>query len=132
MQMHIKRLLVLKNTLIHSINLFYTLTIGVLSLVHLNDVPKLNTGFDDKIVHFILYAGLCLTWFLSLHILKNKSSLFFACLVSILFGIIIEYLQSIVTNYRSTELFDILANCLGIFTMAIIIHANKDLIVKKL
>ena len=73
MLMHTKRLLVLKNTLIHSVNLFYTLTIGVLSLVHLTDVPKLNTGFDDKIVHFILYAGLCLTWFLSLHILKNKS-----------------------------------------------------------
>ena len=51
--MHTKRLLVLKNTLIHSVNLFYTLTIGVLSLVHLNDVPKLNTGFDDKIIHFI-------------------------------------------------------------------------------
>ena len=62
----------LKNVLIYSVTIVYTISIGVLSLAHLTKVPELNTGFDDKIAHFVLYAGLCLFWFMSFHILKSK------------------------------------------------------------
>ena len=122
----------LKNVLIHSVTVFYTLSIGVLSLVRLTHLPKSNTGFDDKIVHFIMYAGLCLFWFLSLQTLKKKSSLLIASLLSIGFGTVIEVLQSIVSIYRTTELLDIVANCLGVLTMALIIYTKKEVIVKKL
>ncbi len=122
----------LKNVLIHSVTVFYTLSIGVLSLVRLTHLPKFNTGFDDKIVHFIMYAGLCLFWFLSLQTLKKKSSLLIASLLSIGFGTVIEVLQSIVSIYRTTELLDIVANCLGVLTMALIIYTKKEVIVKKL
>ena len=132
MQTLIKRLLVLKKVLIHSVTAFYTLSIGVLSLVRITHVPKLNTGFDDKIAHFIMYAGLCLFWFLSLQTLKKKSSLLIASLLSIGFGTVIEILQSIVSIYRNTELLDIVANCLGVLTMVLIIYVNKEVIVKKL
>ena len=67
----------LKNTLIHSVTVIYTIAIAVLSLAHLTELPELNTGVDDKIVHFVLYAGLCLFWFMSLYVLKTKSSLLF-------------------------------------------------------
>jgi VanZ family protein len=123
---------VLKNILIHSVNLFYTLSIGLLSLVHISEVPKLNTGFDDKIVHFILYAGLCFTWFISLHTLKKKSSLLLACVISIVFGTVIEFFQGVAFINRTADVFDLLANCLGIFTMAFFIFTKKEAIVKKL
>ena len=122
----------LKNALIHSSTAIYTTTIGVLSLAHLTEVPKLNTGFDDKIAHFILYAGLCLLWFMSLYVLKQKSSLLLASLLSIVFGAVIEILQGVVTIYRTTDVFDLVANCLGILTMAFIIYIKKEVIVKKL
>ena len=122
----------LKKTLIHSATVIYTSTIGVLSLVRLTELPKLNTGFDDKIAHFVLYAGLCLFWFMSFYILKNKSSLLLACLLSIVFGAVIEILQGVVSIYRTTDVFDLVANCLGIFTMTLIIYTKKEVIVKNL
>ena len=122
----------LKKTLIHSATVIYTSTIGALSLVRLTELPKLNTGFDDKIAHFILYAGLCLFWFMSLYVLKKKSSLLLACLLSIVFGAVIEILQGVVSIYRTTDVFDLVANCLGIFTMTLIIYTKKEVIIKKL
>ena len=122
----------LKNTLIHSVTLIYTISISVLSLAHLTELPELNTGFDDKIAHFILYAGLCLFWFMSLYVLKTKSSLLIASLLSIVFGGVIEILQGVLSIYRTTDIFDFVANCLGILTMALIIYTKKEVIIKKL
>ena len=122
----------LKHILIHSATIVYTFSIGVLSLAHLTEVPKLNTGFDDKIAHFVFYAGLCLFWFMSLYVLKKKSSLLLACLLSIVFGAVIEILQGVVSEYRTMDVFDFLANCLGVFIMAIVINVKKEVIVKKL
>ena len=122
----------LKNVLIYSVTIVYTISIGVLSLAHLTKVPELNTGFDDKIAHFVLYAGLCLFLFMSFHLLKSKSSLLLASLISIVYGSIIEVLQGIVSIHRTTEVFDLVANCLGVFVMALIINTKKEVIVKKL
>ena len=130
--MNTRQLLVLKNYLIHSVAVVYTISIVILSLTNLTEVPKLNTGFDDKIAHFVLYAGLCLFWFMSFHILKSKSSLLLASLFSIVFGAVIEILQGVVSIYRTADVFDLVANCLGILTMALIIHTKKEVIIKKL
>ena len=127
-----RQLLVLKNHLIHSVAVVYTISISVLSLAHLTEVPKLNTGFDDKIAHFVMYAALCFFWFMSFHILKIKSSLGLASLVSILFGAAIEILQGLLSVYRTADVLDLAANCLGIFIMALIINAKKEVIIKKL
>lgn len=121
-----------KNYWIHSVSVGYTIALSILSLVRLTDVPKLNTGYDDKIAHFVLYAGLCLFWFMSFHALKSKSSLVLASLLSIVFGLVIEILQGIVSIHRTTEIYDLVANCLGVLTMAFIINAKKEVIVKKL
>ena len=122
----------LKHTLIHSATVLYTISIAVLSLVHLTEMPEFNTGFDDKIAHFILYSGLCLFWFMSLYVLKAKSSLLIASLLSIVFGGVIEVLQGVVSIYRTADVYDLLANCLGTLTMALIIFTKKEVIVKKL
>ncbi len=122
----------LKNTLIHSVTVIYTIAIAVLSLAHLTELPELNTGVDDKIVHFVLYAGLCLFWFMSLYVLKTKSSLLIASLLSIVFGGVIEVLQGVVSIYRTTDIFDFVANCLGVLTIALVIYTKKEVIIKKL
>ena len=122
----------LKAILIHSTTIIYTISIGVLSLVRLTNVPKLNTGFDDKIAHFLMYALLGFLWFISLEALKKKSSLGIAVILAIGFGTVIEIVQSLVSSYRTTEILDIVANCLGVITMAFIVHIKKEDIVKKL
>jgi VanZ family protein len=123
---------VLKAILIHSTTIIYTISTGVLSLIRLTNVPKLNTGFDDKIAHFLMYSLLGFLWFISLETLKKKSSLGIAVILAIGFGTVIEILQSLVSSYRTTEILDIVANCLGVITMAFIVHIKKEDIVKKL
>ena len=118
--------------IIFSFSLFYTLVITVLSLVQLRDIPKLNTGFDDKIVHFLIYAIFCLMWFLSFYSFKIKRSLFAASAFSILFGLIIELIQSQATVYRTGEVSDFLANTIGALAMTMLIYLKKEVIIKNL
>lgn len=117
---------------IFSFSLFYTLVITTLSLVQLDDIPKLNTGFDDKIAHFLCYAILCLMWFLSFYSFKIKRSLFAASAFSILFGLIIEIIQSQATVHRTAEVLDFLANTMGALAMTILIYLKKKVIIKNL
>lgn len=117
---------------IFSFSLFYTLVITTLSLVQLDDIPKLNTGFDDKIAHFLCYAILCLMWFLSFYSFKIKRSLFAASAFSILFGLIIEIIQSQATVHRTAEVLDFLANTMGALAMTILIYLKKEVIIKNL
>ena len=118
--------------IIFSFSLFYTLVITVLSLVQLRDTPKLNTGFDDKIVHFLFYAIFCLMWFLSFQFFKIKRSLFLAFAFSVLFGLIIELLQNEVTAYRSADVLDFLANTIGALAMSTLIYIKKEVIIKNM
>ena len=118
--------------IIFSFSLFYTLVITVLSLVRLGNIPKLNTGFNDKIAHFLFYAILCLMWFLSFYAFKVKRSLFAASAFSILFGIIIEIIQDQATVYRTAEVLDFLANTIGALAMTILIYLKKEVIIKNL
>jgi len=117
---------------VFSFSLFYTLVITTLSLVQLDDIPKLNTGFDDKIAHFLCYAILCLMWFLSFYSFKIKRSLFAASAFSILFGLIIEIIQSQATVHRTAEVLDFLANTMGALAMTILIYLKKKVIIKNL
>ncbi len=115
----------LKNKLIYTITIVYTLAIIALSFMNLQEIPELNTGFDDKIFHCIAYALFCLVWYLCFKALKLKSSLILAIVFSIAFGGLIEILQSKLSSYRTTEFFDLLANTLGVLLMAIGIRLKK-------
>lgn len=122
----------LKKNFIYALSIFYTIALTILSLIPLKDLPNLNTGFDDKIGHFLFYAIFCMTWFLSFHSLEIKRSLFVATAFSILFGLTIELLQGEVSYYRTTDVYDFLANTLGTLTMATFIQLKKEVIIKKL
>ena len=121
-----------KKNIVFSFTIAYTILIIILSLVQLGDVPKLNTGFDDKIAHFLCYAILCLMWFLSFYSFKIKRSLFAASAFSILFGLIIEIIQSQATVHRTAEVLDFLANTMGALAMTILIYLKKKVIIKNL
>ena len=121
-----------KKTIIYSLSVFYSIALIIVSLVRLNNLPKLNTGFDDKIGHFLFYAIFCMLWFLSFHSLKIKRSLFAAAAFSILFGLIIELLQGVVSDHRTSCVYDFLANTMGALTMTTLIYLKKEVIIKKL
>ncbi|CAL2103966.1 VanZ family protein [Tenacibaculum sp. 190130A14a] len=65
----------------------------------------------DKIEHGIAYFMLTFFWLISFRKKAVNYIVVFCCFV---YGIIIEVLQSVLTNYRIAEYYDILANSIGI------------------
>jgi VanZ family protein len=80
------------------------------------DIPYL-----DKIVHFLMYAGL-----MSVIILENRKEisgnfkLFMIALIPLTYGILMEILQLTVTSSRNANIYDIISNSAGIVTSALL------------
>jgi VanZ family protein len=78
----------------------------------------------DKVVHFIMYAGLSfIIWyeFFRSHTKGMNIKLFLAIfLIPALFSGFMEYMQSKATDYRSGDIMDLLFNVLGIIFSNII------------
>lgn len=104
--------------------LIWTCSILLLCLEPASELPKVEINNIDKLVHFTFYFGFIILWYLYLNSnSKNTNSkmpliLFF---VSIIFGIIIELLQQIVTTSRKGDILDVISNCIGAFTALIVI-----------
>lgn len=103
-----------------------TLFIAYLSLIK---TPKvvLVYSVNDKIYHIIAYFILTICWLFSFF---KKPSLKYSIVVfCLLFGIIIELMQSSLTSYRTGDYKDILANIIGIFlgliTFNLVLKKNK-------
>ncbi|MDX6745654.1 VanZ family protein [Polaribacter sp. PL03] len=76
-------------------------------------MPKYNVSIShlDKLQHCFAYFTLSVSWLLTFY-RKNKKHL--VVLFCILFGIIIEILQHTITNYRTGDYLDVIANSLGV------------------
>lgn len=121
-----------KKITIFSATILYTVVVTALSLVSLsNKLPKLNTGFEDKIAHFLIYAIFCLMWFLTFKSFDLKRSLICALSFSILFGLVIELLQGMDFIGRTKDAFDFLANVIGVISMTGLIYIKNEVIIKK-
>ena len=85
-----------------------------------------NIGGIDKIYHLFAYFTLVICWLFSFYKKpKLKYTIAFGC---ILYGIIIEVLQSTTTVYRTADFKDVLANTLGIVLGLVVFN----LILKKI
>lgn len=119
----------------------YTLLVLIASLAKLviTFVPK-EIPSSDKIGHFVAYFGFAIIWSLFFFIKNNKHSkkeflqgVFKASIFGVLFGILMEVAQLLLTNYRQFELKDALANTLGVLFAGIIMYcfANFFMLIKK-
>lgn len=74
---------------------------------------EFNSIFQiDKIVHFIMYAGFVILWFLSAQHWTRKKSILLL-ITAILLGILIEILQGSMRLGRSYDVADMIANAIG-------------------
>jgi VanZ family protein len=104
--------------------------ITVLSLVSFEDDNtldmNLNIPYFDKLIHFTFYfIASILAGFFGREISKGKMSKVNVLVISfcslVLYGIIIEVLQSSLTTYRSGELMDVVANSTGVLFGSLLI-----------
>lgn len=95
----------------------------------MNSFSKVQIKGADKYVHFIFYF--VLTALLILNLLSKfnfKKAVWFSVISAVIYGIIIEVLQGVVTNYREPEILDIFFNSLGcIFAAFLMIINHKRL-----
>ncbi len=121
-----------KKKRIHIVAIGYIILLTVGSLAKINHQSTFDIKFEDKIVHFLAYAILCLLVFLSLYNKGINKSLTYAALFSIIFGIILELLQGMTPHTRVSDGLDVVANTLGILVMVAFISWKKQTLVKKL
>ena len=87
-----------------------TTLIAYLSLMKM---PETDIGFgnSDKLYHLFAYFSLTICWLFSFYKRRKlKYVVLFACII---YGIIIEALQESLTEYRTGDYKDVLANTLG-------------------
>ena len=99
------------------IAIIYSLAILILSLISLQNVDIIKVENSDKIYHSVCYAIMMIIWSAYFKFkLKNlyvKKYLILAMSI-ISYGIVIEYLQMTLTNYRQFDWWDALANSIGV------------------
>jgi len=91
----------------------------IIAVLSLTAVPKLNLGLDiksgDKYLHFIAYFSLSVIWYFALKDrIPKRVFKIIVPLGLIIYGIILEGLQSGLTTYRTGDLYDALANTAGV------------------
>ena len=77
----------------------------------------------DKVFHSLAYFFLALSWFFAVE--KSHSIFKYRIVVAflvIIFGIIIEVLQSSLTTYRTADYYDIMANSFGILIAMVLFN----------
>ncbi len=96
-----------------------TICIAYLSLIKTTNFPDIAFSNIDKIYHLVAYFGLTSSWLFALKKPKYKYKVLIAC---VLYGIILEVLQTTLTEYRAGELFDFLANSVGVLLALLIFN----------
>jgi VanZ family protein len=120
----LKRIKTLLKDNIFIIALAITFSIVCLSLLK---IPKTKITITniDKVYHSIAYFTLTISWLIVYYKKPQKKNIIVIC--CIIFGIVIELLQSMLTNYRTGDYLDVIANSSGVILALLIFN----LILKK-
>ncbi len=102
------------------IAIFITVLIAFLSLVSLRSIHVIKVSHSDKYGHFIAYFVLSLSWFFFYSNYKKKIKKYIISIFIISYGIILEVLQGLLTTYRQADVYDFLANSVGVILAAIL------------
>lgn len=110
----------------------WAVLIAVLSLVSLKSIPKEYISGNDKVMHFIFYAifVVLLSFAKSKSYFKMKHNLFIIFIV-IIYGIVIEILQGVITKNREADIYDAIANSLGAIVGFILVYCVKNKVFNK-
>jgi VanZ family protein len=111
--------------------LAYTTAILVLSLIKMDKISMPNFSQSDKYAHALAYTVLALVWYAYYYCKETWRSfqikpLIVICLLVVVFGIFIEVLQGTLTNYRTIDAWDVLANSVGATLAFFIIFSIKN------
>lgn len=105
------------------IAILFTIIITFLSLFSVKGINTIHVENSDKFGHFIAYLTVCLSWLFALN-KRIKWPVISGLLI--LYGIILEGLQEILTSNRQADLYDILANTVGVILATLLYYWIKS------
>ncbi len=104
----------------YMLSILWTFVILYLSLANFqsDELPKIRIPHLDKIVHFAMYFiyTFLLIWETEK---RQKFNKIIIAIYTVCFGITMELLQNFLFEYRSGDIYDVLANSSGTITAAI-------------
>ncbi|MFN4122321.1 MAG: VanZ family protein [Flavobacteriales bacterium] len=97
----------------------------ILCLLPGKDMPEINIVNFDKAAHFLVFGLLCFLWLRFVWQFKltqqgKKSSVLIVALAIIFYGGFMEVLQGVFYADRTADVFDFIANSLGVITAVVI------------
>lgn len=105
------------------------------SLANVTNPIQVDFDGGDKIAHFIAYFAFAIGWFFALFFSKkwNRSFMHSAVItaaICILYGILMEILQLVLTEYRHFDWYDAIANTCGTIFALLIFSMFKSKLVE--
>jgi VanZ family protein len=104
--------------------LIWTCSILLLCLEPASDLPKIEINNVDKLAHFTFHFVFIILWYLYFKSATNKINYqtpVILFLVSLVFGIGIEWSQQVLTTSRKGDVLDVISNISGAFTALVIL-----------
>jgi VanZ family protein len=95
-----------------------------------SDVPSIKIVGIDKIVHILLH--LVFTFFWGITLVKSgkwdsfSKVMYVSFLLSLVFGLLIEFIQGYFTTSRSADITDVLANTFGSLFAIALLYQYKE------
>ncbi|WP_430410328.1 VanZ family protein [Kordia sp.] len=125
----------MRKYLVSTLAIVWTLLITFLSLVSLEDGPKLPFSFADKIIHGVIYFTFAISWFVAFTKGKttsflSKNALLLSVLFAVFYGVLIEIMQETLVENRQGDWQDALANTIGAIVAGILIKYYSISIIK--
>ena len=116
----------IKKLLEHNILTLAIIATLIVAILSLTAIPKINLGLEiksgDKFLHVLAYFTLSTVWLLALrNKLGDLSSRLLLIFSLVFYGIVLEVLQGGITNYRTGDFFDVIANTIGILLAVLLI-----------
>jgi VanZ family protein len=120
--------LLVRNKILLGLAIGWTTLIGVLCLIKSRELPSIHIIGIDKFVHFTLHFVFTMLWGGYALEKQNATKLTNILLVvgcSLLYGILIEFLQETMTTTRHADIYDVFANLAGALTALLIFVVIK-------
>ena len=106
--------------------LIYLFLLTWLSFADIGELPKLGSSYDDKIFHLLSHALLALLVFNYIKKTTFSRPILLAAIVPLCYGITIEFIQGMATSTRTADIYDILANSLGMVFAVLFLYILRN------
>ena len=106
--------------------LAYSALLAFVSLYSFKEIEVGAFEYSDKLGHLLAYFVFTLLWFLAFYKLSMQRAMPLAFLAALVFGLAMELLQDTLSETRTADSYDVVANVFGaLFALIVVLLLKK-------